>query len=91
MALRHGAILDAAKRNIEALPNGVVWSFTCTDEDDSTSPAVLNIYIKEEQWSTVVAMLEFKRYVERSTKDEIPKYVTYRDGAVAISLIQLED
>lgn len=42
------AAMDAAARVLEALPDDAVWSFMVTNEDDRFNPAVLNVWVEDE-------------------------------------------
>ncbi len=68
---------------IEKLPAGTVWALTCTNDDDTDSTSVLNIYIASENWNNFRAFLRLENLVDR---DET--FVSYHKDALTVSFIE---
>lgn len=83
--------LHTAIRYISAIPAEAYWSLTVTDDDDASSPSVLNLYAPEEYWPKLQSILGLKNPTDRSTNDIGEQFITYRDGALNISLIDIEE
>jgi len=74
---------------IKMLPDGTVWSLTCTNDDDAESPSVLNIFTAEPEWPLFQELLALGKPTDRSTSDG-EQFVSFRHGALLVSLIEEE-
>jgi hypothetical protein len=75
---------------IERLPDGAVWSLTCTNDDDAESPSVLNIFAEESEWTTIITRLRLGKVFDRSTTGNEEQFITFKQGTLTISIIQEE-
>ena len=73
---------------IGKLPEGAVWSLTCTNDDDADSPSVLNIYLKPGEEPSAVANT---MHLGRFTDDRGDDFVSFRQGTLLISLVEQEE
>ncbi len=76
---------------IQRLPDGSVWSLTCTEDDDAESPSVLNIFVRSDQWVGLTERLKLGAPVDRSTNEIGDQFITFRHGTLLISFIEQED
>lgn len=74
---------------IQKLPPSTVYGLHCTNDDDSESPTVLNIYIAEDEWLYMQSLLGFSAPTDRSTHDG-DQYVSFRRGTLLVSFIHEE-
>lgn len=75
---------------INALPDGTVWSLTCTNADDAESPSVLNIYAQQGAWQTLRNLLKLGKPVDKSATADGDQFVCFRHGTLYISIIEEE-
>jgi len=75
---------------IKMLPDGTVWSLTCTNDDDAESPSVLNIYIDEPEWPLYQELLALGKLTDRSTRNDGEQFVSFRHGTLNVSFIEEE-
>lgn len=81
--------LGTALLLIQRLPQGTTWSLTCTNDDTAESPSVLNIYVIHEGWPQLCERMRLSKPTTRSSREDEDQYVSYRQGALLISLIEL--
>jgi hypothetical protein len=83
--------IGSALLRIPNLPDGSVWSLTCTNDDDAESPSVLNIFVPESEWLILQGRLKLGKSVDRSTSGIGDQFISYRVGTLLISFIEVEN
>jgi hypothetical protein len=76
---------------IQRLPDGSVWSLTCTNDDDAESPTVLNVYAEWSTWATLIVALGLGKSIDRSTQEVGEQFVSFKQGTLLISFIEQEE
>lgn len=76
---------------IQKLPDGTIWSLTCTNDDDATSPSVLNIFAPESEWTLLRDRLKLGRAIDQSTRADREQFLSFRLGTLLVSLIEQEE
>lgn len=80
--------LEAASTLIQKLPDGVVWALEVTNDDDASSPSVLNIFADEDEWLGMIETLRLGIPIDRSTHIGEPLFLSFKQGTLLISFIQ---
>lgn len=76
---------------IKKLPDGAVWAMTCTNDDDASSPSVLNIFAPECDWAIIRSRLNLGKPTDRSTDEISEQFLSFRHGTLLVSLIEQEE
>lgn len=75
--------IEFAIRLVSQLPADYPWHLNITEDDDSDSPAALNIFAQEDQWQTAVACLRLGDYNDRGED-----FISWHRGMLTVSLIE---
>lgn len=71
---------------IEKLPANTIWALELTNDDDATSPSVLNIFAECTAWMKLQVSLRLGQPVDRETT-----FISWRQGTLHISFIEQEE
>jgi len=71
---------------IQKLPDHAIWALEVSNDDDTDSPTVLNIFAPTHEWSSLVERLKLGRHTDEGTKDVMFK--SYKQGTLHISIIE---
>ena len=77
---------------IQQLPEGTVWSLTCTNDDDKLSQSVLNIFAPVSEWPALRTSLRLDLngppVDDNNNNPDDPQFLSFEEGTLTVSLVE---